>query len=166
MSESREGAIRWPARFAPECAPVHVRNELSMPVAAEAVWSWLVRAELWPSWYVNARDVRITHGPRPDLGLGSGFRWRTFGVAIASTVEELEAPERIAWSARGTGVDAYHAWLIRKTPGGCHVLTEETQHGWVARLGSVLLPNRMSHYHQIWLEALHRKAAGGAPPQP
>ena len=72
--------------------------------------------------------------------------------------------ERIAWDARCCGVRAYHAWLLRKVPGGCHVVTEETQHGWLARLGDLLLPRRMHRGHQAWLEALSAKAAAGLPP--
>ncbi len=59
---------------------------------------------------------------------------------------------------------AYHAWLLRPSGNGCHVLTEETQSGWAARLGNLVMPNRMRRGHQIWLETLARKAAGGQPP--
>jgi len=156
--------LRWPEPFHPTRAAVYVRNELHMSAPAERVWAWLVRAELWPSWYPNARNVRIEQGPRPDLALGTRFRWWTFGVPIESTVEEFAANERIAWSARGLGVRAYHGWLIEKSAGGCHVVMEETQNGILARLGALLLPHRMHHYHQIWLEELHAKAAQGAPP--
>ena len=77
-----------------------------------------------------------------------------------------ENGERIAWDARGLGVLAYHAWLIWPTAEGCHVLTEESQHGWAARLGNLVRPTRMSHYHQLWLERLRNCAAGGFPPRP
>jgi len=98
------------------------------------------------------------------LRLGTTFRWTTFGVTIVSRVEEFALGERIAWNARGTGVDAYHAWLIEKTEKGCRVLTEETQNGWAARLGKLFMPSRMQKYHQIWLEGLERQARGGGPP--
>jgi len=55
-------------------------------------------------------------------------------------------------------VDAYHAWEITPTAAGAHILTEETQYGWAARLGSIVLPNRMSKFHQIWLERLSERA--------
>lgn len=35
--------------------------------------------------------------------------------------------------------------------GGTHVLTGENQNGLGARAQSVLAPNRMHKYHQIWL---------------
>ncbi|MGO9274465.1 MAG: SRPBCC domain-containing protein [Terriglobia bacterium] len=157
--------IRWPQEFHPSRVPVHVRNELDMRVSPEAVWAWLVRAVIWPTWYPNSKNVRILQGPGPELAPGTRFRWRTFGVNIESVVEEFVPYERIAWSARGLGVRAYHAWLIQKTADGCHVLTEETQYGWLARLGKVFVPNRMHHHHQIWLEQLHQKAASGPPPE-
>ena len=52
------------------------------------------------------------------------------------------------------GIVAYHAWLITPTPGGCRVLTEETQKGLVARAGRLIFPGRMEQWHQRWLEGL------------
>jgi len=161
---AEEAGILWPEEDHPGRTPVHVRNELRMPAPPAVVWAWLVRAELWPGWYPNSHRVRIVSGPRPDLAPGTRFRWWTFGVAIDSTVAELVPCERLAWTARGVGVRAYHAWLLRPADGGCHVLTEETQSGWAARLGSLAMPNRMHRGHQVWLETLARQAAAGPPP--
>ena len=157
--------IRWPDRYAPGQAPVHVRNELLIEAPAEIVWAWLVQAPAWPTWYPNSHDVRIRGGSSGQLEPDTCFRWRTFGVSIRSTVLEFVPPERIAWNAFGIGVEAYHAWLLTPIPGGTHVLTEETQHGWAARLVHLLLPGRMSRFHQLWLERLSKMARGG-PPSP
>ncbi len=154
--------IRWPDKYDPARAPVHVANEIDTLAAPEVLWAWLVRAPLWPSWYPNAKDL-VVEGGASQLALGVRFTWRTFGVAIRSTVLEFEPCERIAWNAFGIGVDAYHAWEITPTPAGAHILTEETQYGWAARLGSIVFPNRMSRFHQIWLEQLSLKARGGPP---
>jgi hypothetical protein len=140
-----------------------VRNELEMSVSSEVVWAWLIRAEVWPTWYRNSRQV-IIEGGGPDLRLGSRFRWTTFGVRLDSKVEEFVPGERLGWSARATGIDAYHAWLIESRPSGCYVLTEETQNGWLARLNNVLRPQNMNRQHQNWLESLQQKAAEGPPP--
>jgi len=155
--------IRWPEEFDPARAPVFVSNELGIAARREAVWAWLLRAELWPTWYSNSRNVRILEGPRPDLAPGTRFRWWTFGVRIESVVREFEPCERLAWVARAPGIRAYHAWLLTRTDSGCHVLTEETQHGFLARLGKFFLPNRMYRGHQLWLERLEQKAREGLP---
>jgi uncharacterized protein YndB with AHSA1/START domain len=166
MTEDSSRRVRWPARYSPETAPVHVRNELEIEAPADVVWAWLVRAQRWPSWYENAADVEFLEGAPPDLAPGVRFKWRTFGVTLESRVLEFVPAERIAWDAQGQGVDAYHAWVIAKTARGSYVLTEESQHGWLARLSHTVTPQRMHHYHQIWLEGLRTQAAGGPPPPP
>jgi len=124
----------------------------------------LIRAALWPSWYVNSANVKFLQGVTPDLEKNTCFRWKTFGITINSAVLEYVPGARIAWDAHGFGVDGYHAWVIQPTEQGCHVLTEETQHGWLARLNNYFLPTRMATYHQIWLESLSARAGSGLPP--
>jgi len=154
--------IRWPEKHDPKVTSVHVRNELDMPVPPEAVWPWLVRAQLWPTWYPNSENV-VIEGGGLDLKPGSKFRWKTFGVPLDSVVEEFVPLERLAWSARAMGVDAYHAWLIERRPAGCHVLTEETQNGLLASISNAVRPNNMSKLHQVWLENLLAKSKAGRP---
>jgi len=152
--------------YAPhEKTAVHVRNELLMPgVELEGVWAWLCRPGLWPTWYSNSSNVHVKNQTHPDLRLGelrlgTEFRWKTFGVTIDSTVLEFVRHERLAWNAHCNGVHAYHAWTFGRRAGGVYVLTEETQNGWLARLGALVMPGRMSRWHQRWLEGLGKVAA-------
>jgi len=165
VNESSE-SIRWPAEFEPSRCPIHVRNELAATVPIDRVWAWLIRAALWPSWYVNSKNVCFLDSPPPDLAPGTRFRWWTFGATITSAVCEFNPEEgRIAWNGHAWGIHVYHAWLIRPTPqGGCHMLTEETQHGLLTRLNKIAHPTKMSEYHQVWLERLRDNAASGMPP--
>jgi uncharacterized protein YndB with AHSA1/START domain len=146
-------SIRWPSEYDPSRCPVHIINTLEMSVSPADVWEQLTAAADWPIWYASLSNVQIEDGSR-KLSQGVDFTWRTFGADIASTVKEFVPNERLAWDARGTGLRAYHAWLLIPTPNGCRVLTEETQRGFVARLFKVFMPNRMSHSNQKWLEAL------------
>ena len=91
--------IKWPERYHPSRAAIHVVNQLTIPAPCEHVWAWLIRAPLWPSWYPNSSDVRLFDQPRSELRLGTMFTWRTFGVKIKSTVQEFIPCERLAWSA-------------------------------------------------------------------
>lgn len=156
--------IRWPNHYEPSRCPVHVRNELDMAASPEKVWAWLTRAKLWPDWYANSANVEILEGPGTGLEEGTLFRWKTFGITIKSTVLECVPDERIAWEAHAFGIDVYHAWVLQPSAKGCLVVTEETQHGWLARLGSIFMPSRMHKYHQLWLEGLENKARAGFPP--
>ena len=158
--------IRWPERFHPRRAPIFISNELTAAAPAEAVWGWLISAPLWPTFYSNSANV-VLDGEATQLAGGTRFRWKTFGLNLRTEVKEFEPPQRIAWHAKGLGVDAYHAWLLTPTPdGGCHILTQETQHGWLARLGNVLMRNRMHRQHQRWLEGLAVTANSQPPADP
>ena len=160
-----DSRVIWPARYAPDVAPVHVSNEILIDAPPEVVWAWLIRARTWPSWYSNSNNVRQADGGElGDLALGTVFCWNTFSVSIESTVREFEVARRIAWDAKGFGVDAYHAWVLTECPGGCHVLTEESQYGWGAKLLNFLMPQRMWNGHQLWLESLRQQSQQGFPP--
>ena len=148
-----EAAIHWPAQFDPARSPIHVVNRITLAAPADAVWARLIRAADWPAWYTNASKVRIEGGEN-DLFADACFTWRTFGVDLVSQVLEFVPGERIAWDAQGFGVLAYHAWLIAPTASGCQVTTEETQHGFAARIGRLIFPGRMERWHQRWLEGL------------
>jgi len=160
---TKPAPIFWPPGFEPQESPVHARNEIAIPFSKETVWAWLVRAKLWPSWYPNSANIEFLDGAPPDLELGTRFRWKTFGVTLKSIVREFVPFERLAWDAQRVGVKAYHAWLIQPTAEGCHVLTEETQKGVLARLGKALRPKQLEQMHQIWLEQLKIKASTGLP---
>jgi hypothetical protein len=161
---SKPNQILWPSRYEPANFPVHAKNQLSVAALPEPIWAWLIRAQLWPTWYPNSSNIRFLSGKPPDLSLGTRFRWKTFGVTIQSTVLEFVPYERLAWDAHANGLEAYHAWLIQKTDDGCHVITEEIQRGWLARLARALMPKRIEQQHQIWLEGLRARASSGLPP--
>jgi len=140
-------------KFDPRITPVAVHNELAIDATPQVVWNVLVRAADWPSWYPNSRNVRIKEGGK-KLSLGDTFTWITFGVCLRSVVKEFQPNERIAWNAKSVGIDAYHAWAIEPTNGGCLVKTEETQYGWLARAANWLWPDLMHSRHRLWLERL------------
>ena len=148
--------IHWPAAYAPAVMPVHVVNRLTVAASPVAVWARLIAAKDWPSFYANSANVRVDGGG--PLRAGVGFRWRTFGLNLRSTVEEFVPGERIAWLAHGPGITAYHAWVLTPAAAGCAIVTEETQRGPIARLGKVLFPRGMATEHQKWLEGLARVA--------
>jgi hypothetical protein len=158
--------ILWPSGYDPEKSPIHVHNEIAISAPPDILWAWIIRAQLWPTWYSNSANIRFLNGKPPDLALGTKFRWKTFGVTIVSTVLEFVPYERLAWDAHGNGLDAYHAWLIQKTENGGQVVMEETQRGWLNRLAKALRPKQVEQQHQIWLEHLSEKAKSGLPPSP
>jgi len=157
---SKQKEIKWPAGFDPGSSPVYVKNELHMRATPGQVWGCLTRVVTWPDWYPNASSVELINQHVDRLQARTKFSWKTFGIKLVSEVVEFIPHERIAWTAVGPGVKAYHAWLIIPESNGCHVITEETQHGWLCRLGKIIFPKRMHKRHQLWLTELEKTATG------
>ncbi|HEV8002438.1 MAG TPA: hypothetical protein VGP63_21305, partial [Planctomycetaceae bacterium] len=80
--------------------------------------------------------------------------WKTFGFPIKSTVHEFVPNERLGWFGSGTGIKAYHTWLIVHKDDGCEVITEETQVGPSAIQYNIEQPTAMYDGHHWWLAAL------------
>jgi hypothetical protein len=146
--------IQWPQGFAPQEADAFVHNQIFIKATAQVIWSNLVDAKVWPSWYSNSADVQITGADNDRLGPKSQFTWKTLGFPISSQVNEFVPNTRLAWFGDGTGIRAYHAWLIIQQPNGCEVVTEETQNGPSAIAFNVNQPTAMYDAHDWWLNAL------------
>src|SRR5271154_5487512 len=79
----RSPHIHWPTGFEPEKADLFAHNDLIINASCERIWTHIIDASRWPTWYPNSKDVEIQGGV-PVLGDGTVFRWTTFGLAIES----------------------------------------------------------------------------------
>ncbi|MEM9327480.1 MAG: SRPBCC domain-containing protein [Bacteroidota bacterium] len=150
-------AINFPSPYDPSRSAIHVRNEIHIEASPERIWFWLTHAATWPDWYDDASNVELEDGDT-HLSPTVNFKWRTFNTNISSEVKEFQPYQRLAWIARGTGLLAYHAWLIVPDHQGCKVITEETQQGWLPSLAKWFIRKGLLKQHQRWLEGLKSKA--------
>src|SRR5450432_3388332 len=114
--------IIWPLKFAPSYCPVFVHNEIHINTSPEKIWYWLINAPTWHEWYPNASKIQLPNQHNNYLLAGTKFEWKTFGVSLESEVLEFVPYQRLAWSAKGKGISAWHAWLIIPTKTGCKVI--------------------------------------------
>jgi len=155
--------IHWPVGFSPKQTNAFVHNQIFIHAPAKVIWSNLVHANDWPSWYSNSADVQIMNPDDDRLGPQSQFKWKTFGFPVSSRVNEFVPDIRLGWFGDGTGIHAYHAWLIIEKSNGCEVVTEETQNGPAAVAFNLNQPRAMYDAHDWWLAALKvrsERAAG------
>ncbi len=156
--------MRWPTGMEPEHSTVYARNELVIPAAPDRIWRWLCRAERWPEWYSNCGWIRFGDDDGPDLGPGSQFVWKTFGVRVRSKVIIYDRSMELGWDATAFGLRAYHGWLFEVVDSGhTRIITEETQVGPLTRVGRWYLRRGLLREHQNWLEGLSRMAQTGDP---
>jgi uncharacterized protein YndB with AHSA1/START domain len=158
--------VIWPERYDPRVSPIYALNDIDVKAPPEIVWKLLVEAQNWSGYFPPESEVTLPSG---ENVLKLGMRWRrvTIGFPMDLLVEEYEPVRRLAWSTTVEGDDtrstAYHGWVITPTPGGCHVLSEETQQGpWFLQKLGHEHPGGLFAYHQDWVEGLARAAEAQA----
>jgi hypothetical protein len=114
----RSPDIHWPAGFEPERADLFAHNELIINASCERVWTHIIDASRWPTWYPNSKDVEIQGGD-PVLRDGTVFRRTTFGLAIESRVQQEAGVGKDAAGLRESDETLVHLRSRKKVPIDC-----------------------------------------------
>jgi hypothetical protein len=112
----RSADIRWPDRFDPVQADLFAHNAVVINASAKRIWTKLIAAAAWPTWYSNTNEV-VINDPSGQLGKDVTFKWTTFGLEIVSKVAEFVPYARLGWYGSGYQLRAYHTWLLVPRPG-------------------------------------------------
>lgn len=148
----------WPIGFNPAESKFYVENEIEIAASPETVWSILVAAESWPTWYEGAKEVRVTGPRKPNLSADARMVWETMGLKFDSEIKEFEPNRRLAWLSEKKSIQGYHIWIITPTENGCKVVTAEAQNGWLTFFEKTFQPKKLHKLHDIWLVELKLKA--------
>ncbi len=111
-------------------APATGVAEVLIKAPIDTVWRILSDLEKWPSWNKSVSKIRV-NGP---LEAGTSFDWKAGGSRIVSRLEEVDPPQRIAWSGRMPGIRAIHVWELKAEDEGTRVHTEESFEGFIVGL--------------------------------
>lgn len=155
--------INWPARYRPEEATFFVHNQIEIQAPPEVVWDVLLQAETWPSWYEGASSVKVLTSGDGRLGADAVFSWRTMDLDFTSAVKEFVPPFRLSWESRRDSIKGYHAWLIVPVEGGSKLITDESQHGFLASMQGIFIPNQLHRLHDVWLREIKKKSETRGP---
>lgn len=139
-------------------APVITRDEIFINAPVETIWSIQTDVVSWPSWQP---EVDSAEADSP-LAVGSVFRWKTAGLDITSTVEEIDAPHRIVWGGPAQGIVAVHVWSLEPKDDGVLVRTEESWEGEPVDAQVETLQAALDGSLRVWLENLKRAAESAA----
>lgn len=139
-------------------APVVTRDEIMISAPIGTIWEIQTNVDAWPTWQPDV-DAAESDGP---LAPGSVFRWQTAGLEITSTVEEVDAPHRIAWGGPAQGIVAVHVWTLGERDDGVLVHTEESWEGEPVTAQTEDLQSALDASLRAWLENLKREAERSA----
>jgi hypothetical protein len=151
----RSPDIHWPAGFEPEKADLFSHNDLIINASCSRVWTHIIDAKRWPTWYPNSKEV-VIQGADPVLKDGTTFQWATFGLTIESKVHEYELDKRLGWYgyAPGTKPSFYHSWYLEPVGTMCHVVMDEAGIGKDAAGLRQSDETLMHRGHDLWLATL------------
>jgi uncharacterized protein YndB with AHSA1/START domain len=113
-----------------EEAPIVGASEIDIAAPPEVAWEVLTAIERWPSWNPEVKAASIQGG----IDEGTEFRWKAGPGTITSTIQDVQAPRRIAWTGKTLGIKAIHVHTLEGRNGGTLVTSEESYNGLVARL--------------------------------
>ena len=150
--------INWPKAYIPEESKFFVHNEIAINAAPETVWSILINAEAWETYYQGASELAIVDNATGKLEQNSVFTWKTMGLEFNSSIKEFEPPYRLSWESNNKSIRGYHAWLIIPSEKGSTLITSESQHGFMTLPQKLFVPNKLNGLHDIWLAEIKRKS--------
>jgi hypothetical protein len=125
-------------------APVLGAAEVHIDAPLTIVWEVLSGLSDWPKWNTDVSSMQV-QGP---VRAGTSFKWSAAGMTIRSQLQQVDPPNRIAWTGRTLGIHAVHVWHLEEADGGTEVRTEESFDGLPARL----LPGYMKRTLQTALD--------------
>jgi hypothetical protein len=157
----RSPDIHWPAGFEPEKADLFAHNDLLINASCERIFTHIIEANRWPTWYPNSKDVVVECGDSV-LRDGTVFRWTTFGLTIESKVHDYEVNRRLGWYgyAPGSKPSFYHSWYLEPHGTMCHVTMDEAGIGKDAAALRKSDETLMHRGHDLWLATLKWVAEG------
>jgi hypothetical protein len=156
--ENSNNSIDWPENYEPNKSKFYVENEIEINASPEIVWTILIDALKWESWYEGAKNVSFSSPSETVIDANSIFNWETMGLKFQSTIKQFESNRLLAWESKKKSIQGFHVWLIIPTEKGCKVLTAESQNGWLTFFEKTFQPNKLKKLHDIWLAELKTKS--------
>jgi len=111
-------------------APAIADADAHIEAPIEMVWDILTDFQNWPTWNKSVSKMQVD-GP---IETGTSFEWHADGWKLASCLEEVDPPKRVAWSGTTLGIRSTHVWDLTEEGQGTHVQTVEAFEGLVPTL--------------------------------
>jgi uncharacterized protein YndB with AHSA1/START domain len=128
--------------------------QVQIEASPERVWGLLSRIDQWPQWNSLVQTAALG-GP---LHPGSVFEWKSKGLRIVSTLQEVVPNKRLAWTGKAFGTRAIHTWEIAEKDRGVVLRTAESFDGWLPRLLPKTMQRTLDETLPSWLQAIKAEA--------
>ena len=135
-------------------APAVATHELLIKAPAQRIWSLVAEIDRWPSWNPAVKSAKLNGG----FEVGTTFNWKSGGISIVSTLQEIQPTTKLVWTGMAIGTRAIHVWSLQSTPTGVLVCTSESFEGWIVSLMRKSMQKTLDESLVAWLNELKRRA--------
>jgi carbon monoxide dehydrogenase subunit G len=111
-------------------APAFAEGELLVDAPRALVWLVLTDFTRWPQWSPGVSVVTVDG----DLAPGTSFTWKSGRTTIRSQLVDVDAPVRVSWTGKTTGIRAKHVYELDERGAGTIVRTAESWSGLVVKV--------------------------------
>ena len=137
-----------------ETAPVVSSHEVIVRAPLEKVWRLLTNIDSWSNWNAAVTKAHLDG----EFKTGTTFRWKSGGMTIVSTLQQIEPMTRLVWTGRAIGTQVIHVWTFAESNEGVRVSTSESFEGWLLRLMRGTMRRTLDQSLVAWLQALKKCA--------
>jgi hypothetical protein len=135
-------------------APVIVELATIIDAPLRTIWDLHTNVDQWTVWQPDISRARLI-GP---LAVGGAFEWETAGLAITSTIQEIDPLRQIGWGGPAHGIDGVHVWTFEQDADGVAVHTAESWAGEPVLADPAGLQTALTASLTSWLAALKATA--------
>jgi uncharacterized protein YndB with AHSA1/START domain len=129
-------------------------HEILIEAPAQRVWSLLIGFDRWTSWNPAVKKSRLDGA----FEVGSSFTWKSGGITIISTLQEIQPETRLVWTGSAIGTRAIHVWSLQPTSTGVWLTTSESFDGWLVALMRKAMQKTLDQSLVAWLATIKVEA--------
>lgn len=135
-------------------APLVDRHSILIAAPRSVVWQLLTNINDWPRWQHAITRAQLDGLLAPE----TVFRWTSGGMAIVSTLHDVEVEQRLSWTGKALGTTTEHVWTLEETATGTLVTTSESMSGWLIYPVKLVTPRFLADALHTWLTSLKQAA--------
>lgn len=135
-------------------APVITRKSVVINAPIERVWNIFKDVNKWDLWQKEIKSPKLTG----SFQAGSTFNWKSNGLTIQSTLNNIEVNRFVSWSGPAVGAFAIHTWRFSQKDGTTTVSVEESMEGWLVWLLKNKFQSSLDTSIENWLNYLKKEA--------
>lgn len=135
-------------------APAVATHEILIKAPAQRIWSLLTEINRWPGWNPAVKSAKLNGA----FEVGTTFNWKSGGISIVSTLQEIQRTTKLVWTGKAIGTRAIHVWSLKSTTTGVLVCTSESIDGWLVSLMRKAMQKTLDESLVAWLVELKRRA--------